>query len=152
MRLGGWMPNGTSQLPITRGYGYNVRLSPRFPRRDDHRTTASAMKIKELVEHWEETASGELTQREYRLHLPIEAAARVHALAEMYPQRNLEQVLTDLLEASLEELEASMPYVQGTRVIAEDEEGDPVYEDIGPTPRFLELTRKYCRELGGECD
>jgi hypothetical protein len=32
-------------------------------------------------------------------------------------------------------------------VIREDDFGDPVYEDVGMTPRFLELTRKYESEL-----
>ena len=40
-----------------------------------------------------------------------------------------------------------MPYVAGQRVIATDEQGDPVYEDSGPTPRFIELTRKHRRTL-----
>ena len=28
-----------------------------------------------------------------------------------------------------------------------DEQGDPLYEDIGPTPRFLALSRKYLQSL-----
>jgi hypothetical protein len=37
--------------------------------------------------------------------------------------------------------------VAGKRVIASDEQGDPVYEDIGPTPRFMELARAHRRRL-----
>jgi hypothetical protein len=37
--------------------------------------------------------------------------------------------------------------VRGSKVVALDEQGDPLYEDIGPTPRFLALSRKYLREL-----
>ncbi len=40
-----------------------------------------------------------------------------------------------------------MPYVAGKRVIATDEQGDPVYEDAGPTPRFMELARQHRRKL-----
>jgi hypothetical protein len=32
-------------------------------------------------------------------------------------------------------------------VISTDEQGDPVYEDAGPTPRFMELTRKHRKKL-----
>jgi hypothetical protein len=32
-------------------------------------------------------------------------------------------------------------------VISRDDQGDPVYEDIGLTPRFVELTRKYKKTL-----
>jgi hypothetical protein len=34
-------------------------------------------------------------------------------------------------------------------VIREDEYGDPVYEDTGLTPQFLELVRKYQKQLEG---
>jgi hypothetical protein len=32
-------------------------------------------------------------------------------------------------------------------VISRDDQGDPVYEDVGLTPRFVELTRKYQKSL-----
>ena len=40
----------------------------------------------------------------------------------------------------------------GRQVVATDEQGDPLYEDIGPTPRFLSLARKYLRELSAQLD
>ena len=40
-----------------------------------------------------------------------------------------------------------MPYIAGKRVISTDEQGDPLYEDVGPTPRFMELARKHRRRL-----
>jgi hypothetical protein len=40
-----------------------------------------------------------------------------------------------------------MPYVAGGRVISTDEQGDPVYEDVGPTPRFMALARQHRRAL-----
>jgi len=55
--------------------------------------------------------------------------------------------VTDLLGAALEELEASLPYRAGKEVIAVDEMGDPLYKDEGPTPRYLELSRKHLQEL-----
>jgi hypothetical protein len=35
----------------------------------------------------------------------------------------------------------------GPKVISRDDQGDPVYEDIGLTPRFVELTRKFKKSL-----
>jgi hypothetical protein len=61
----------------------------------------------------------------------------------MFPGRTPEQLTTELLSAALAELAAAMPYVAGQRVIATDEQGDPVYEDVGPTPRFMELVRAH---------
>jgi hypothetical protein len=56
-------------------------------------------------------------------------------------------LLTDLISAALNDLESGFPYVGGNTVIAQDEEGDPLYEDVGPTPRYLALTRKHLQRL-----
>lgn len=110
------------------------------------------MKIRELVPHWEQHAKGRLTHNNYQIRLDVEAAARLAALAEMYPKRHPEELLGELLSAALEELETSFPYVQGTRVVATDEQGAPLFEDIGPTPRFLALSRRYLAELNQQLD
>jgi len=110
------------------------------------------MKIRELVQHWEQNAKGRLSPTGHTLHLDVEAAARLAALAEMYPKRTPEELLGELLGAALEELEASFPYIQGRQVIATDEEGDPLYEDVGPTPRFLALSRQHLQALSSGKD
>lgn len=110
------------------------------------------MKIRELVRHWEQNAKGRLTRSEYSIHLDVESAARLAALAEMYPKRSVEELIGELVGSALEELEASFPYVRGSQVVATDEQGDPLYEDIGPTPRFLALSRRYLRQLSDQRD
>lgn len=105
------------------------------------------MRIRELAKHWEQNAKGRLTATRHHIHLDIESAARLAALTEMYPKHHSEELLGELIGAALEELEASLPYVRGSKVVALDEQGDPLYEDIGPTPRFLALSRKYLHEL-----
>ncbi|MFZ3155363.1 pilin assembly protein [Pseudomonas sp.] len=105
------------------------------------------MKIRELVRHWQENSRGSLTRTPYQIHLDLEAAARLAALQEMYPKHHIEELLGELLGAALEELEAGMPYVKGSKVVATDEQGDPLYEDIGLTPRFLALSRKHLQLL-----
>ena len=110
------------------------------------------MKIRELARHWEQNAKGRLTRNTYQIHLDLESAARLAALCEMYPKRNAEELLGELIGAALEELEASFPYIQGQQVIATDEEGDPLYEDVGPTPRFLTLSRRHLHDLSAVAD
>ncbi|SDT93643.1 pilin assembly protein [Halopseudomonas salegens] len=105
------------------------------------------MKIRDLTREWERHAKGRVTRNTYAVHLPLEDAARLAALEEMYPKRRAEDLITDLLSAALEELEASLPYRQGSEVIAEDEQGDPMYEDAGPTPRYLELSRQHLQAM-----
>lgn len=110
------------------------------------------MKIRELAEHWEHNATGRLTQTPYAIHLDLESAARLSALCEMYPRHHPEELLGELIGAALEELEASFPYVKGQHVIATDEEGDPLYEDIGATPRYLALSKRYLQDLAQKED
>src|SRR5690606_16535777 len=98
------------------------------------------MKINDLVDFWDATASGALTFSHYNVRLPIEDAATLAALDEMYATRTSEQLITDLLSAALIELESGMRYVEGSRVISLDEMGEPVYEDQGLCPGFIELT------------
>ena len=105
------------------------------------------MSFKDLLASWRETASQPRTATEYAVRLPVDDAARLAALAEMFPGRTPEQIITDLLATALQEIETSMPYVAGKKVISNDEQGDPIYEDIGLTPRFVELTRSNRKKL-----
>ena len=116
-----------------------------------HREGAEThVRFKDLLESWRENAAGARTATEYAVRLPVEDAARLSALAELFPGRTREQIITDLLGAALQEVAAAMPYVPGKKVISTDEQGDPVYEDAGPTPRFAELTRQHKKKLEAE--
>ena len=101
------------------------------------------MNVTELLSLWEQTAKGELTAEYFSVRLPIEDAAKLHALCQMYPRRPVESLITDLISAALHEVESKLPYQRGDKIIALDEENDPIYEDVGPTPRFLQLAREY---------
>ena len=105
------------------------------------------MSFKELLESWRQNAAAPRTVAAYPVRLTLDEAAQLAALADMFPGRSTEQLITELLSAALKELAAAMPYVAGGRVISTDEHGDPVYEDVGPTPRFMELARLHRRAL-----
>ena len=105
------------------------------------------MKVRDLIERWDEASAEPLTVRRYCIHLPVHDAARVEALAELYPSRTLDDILRDLVSAALDEVEEAFPYQQGPRVIAEDDRGDPIYEDAGPGARFRELAAGFAVEL-----
>ena len=105
------------------------------------------MSFKALLESWRESAAAPRTAKAYAVRLPVDDAARLAALADMFPGRAPEQLITELLGVALRELATAMPYVAGKRVISTDEQGDPLYEDVGPTPRFMELAREHRRRL-----
>lgn len=99
------------------------------------------MSFKALLERWQQTPAINTTESRYAIRLDVDDAARVEALATLYPGIDAETVIADLLHAALDATEAAIPYEAGDRVIAEDEFGDPVFEDIGLTPRYVELVR-----------
>jgi hypothetical protein len=105
------------------------------------------VKFKPLLDRWKKEAAPTKTAKEYAIRLSLDDASRLHALAELFPGRQIEEIITDLLHSGLDEVAAAMPYEPGPRVISRDDHGDPVYEDIGLTPRFVELTRQFKKSL-----
>lgn len=105
------------------------------------------MHIKELTREWASTYHGKEPVLDISLKLPLEVSARLMALTDMYPGRTQEQLVLDLLTAALDDLLETLPYQAGEKVIAADEFGDPIFEDVGLTPRFLELTQYYRNKL-----
>ena len=53
-----------------------------------------------------------------------------------------------MLHESLDALEAAIPYEAGDKVIQQDEFGDPVFEDAGLMPRYVELLRSKRDQIG----
>lgn len=107
------------------------------------------MTFKSLLDSWAAAEKPVTTSETYEIHLTIEDAAKIHALADLFPGVAHERIITDLLSTAIEQMETAIPYVPGDKVIREDEYGDPVYEDKGLMPRFLELARKHEKKLGG---
>jgi len=105
------------------------------------------VKFKVLLDRWKKEAAPARTAKEYAVRLNLDDAARLHALAALFPDRRIEELVTDLLHAGLDEVAAAMPYVAGPKIISRDDHGDPAYEDVGLTPRFVELTRRFKKEL-----
>ena len=108
------------------------------------------MKFKPLLDRWKKEAAPVRTAKEYPIRLDLDDAARLHALAELFPGQPIDVIITDLLHAGLDEIAAAMPYERGPKVISRDDHGDPLYEDIGLTPRFVELTRQIKKNLEAE--
>jgi len=123
----------------------NRRARPRFSAKQT--PLEQDLSFRALLDLWQQKSPPVPTATELAVRLSIDDAARLQALADLYPGHSRETIVQDLLSVALREIEAAMPYVRGTRVISTDEQGDPIYEDAGPTPRFNELTRKYRRKL-----
>jgi len=103
--------------------------------------------MRNLIKYWEANSHSKSATKEMNVSLTIRDLARICALADIYSGRTKEQIVSDLVAAALDEIEEAFPYVQGSKVIAEDEFGEPVYEDIGVTPKFEVLTMKHLSML-----
>jgi hypothetical protein len=112
-----------------------------------NRYGGAVVKFKVLLDRWKKEAAPARTAKEYAVRLNLDDAARLHALAALFPDRRIEELISDLLHAGLDEVAAAIPYVAGPKIISRDDHGDPAYEDIGMTPRFVELTRRFKKEL-----
>lgn len=62
------------------------------------------MKISELPKHWENGKQDEDRANEYQMRVTLEDAARLSALAELYPEYSEEDILSDLVSTALENL------------------------------------------------
>ncbi len=80
--------------------------------------------------------------------IPIQKddVAKLEALAEVY-ELPMDDIIANLISNALKEVEERIPYVQGNTVIR-IEEGDPVYEDSGHMPTYLQAKRKLERKAG----
>ena len=64
------------------------------------------MKVTELSKSWQESQGQAAEERpqEYRLRMPLEDAARLAALAALYPNRKEGDILNDIANAAVEDL------------------------------------------------
>jgi hypothetical protein len=102
-------------------------------------------RVKQLLDEW--SRQGQTRPRVKTLKVELSEAdyARIRALTELYHDRSEKQIIGELLSAMLDEVEEALPYLPGQTVVAEDEFGDPVYEDIGLSRRFEQLKQKYSK-------
>ena len=105
------------------------------------------MKIRQLVNHWQSTGDDNTPKVDLHIGIPIHDAARLAALADLFPALKSEEIVAELLHCALDEVQEAFPYIKGKRQISEDELGNPIYEDDGYTPRFLALMREHLGRL-----
>lgn len=96
--------------------------------------------VNALLEDLESSGQRRANTREVSLKIDHEDLIRLRALAEAYGL-SVDEIGAQLLHSILLQVEEKMPYRPGPQIIrVEDDE--PVYEDIGPTPRYLAAKRR----------
>ena len=67
------------------------------------------MKTSHLHDVWAAPDNNRLVSKQFSFRFPVHIAAKIAALAEVYPQKNRTQIVADLLTAALDDLEKNLP-------------------------------------------
>lgn len=110
------------------------------------------MEPKDLIKVWEAPDHSKLTPRQTSLRLPIQVAAKISALCEMYPRKTKTEVIGDLLATALDQFADGLGSVKGKYHGIHPDTQEKIYEEVGPKARFAELTNKYLKELEAELE
>ena len=94
------------------------------------------MKFKPLLDRWKKDAAPARTAKEYPIRLDLDDAARLHALAELFPGQPIEVIITDLLRAGLDEIAAAMPYEMDRGYRLEYDATARMYHHTLPNARY----------------
>ncbi|MDP1595822.1 MAG: hypothetical protein Q8K80_03985 [Methylotenera sp.] len=120
------------------------------------------MKTQHLHDMWSSPDNSRLTSKQFSFRLPVHIAAKLAALAELYPQKNRTQVVADLLAAALDDLEANLPLSLGGQISKEEEhherhisdhlneQYEPSFYVTGARVRYRHLVNKHYKEFEKE--
>ena len=100
----------------------------------------------ELLKSWEKRSTENVDLITSSIAMHESDRIKLQALSDLY-KLSEDEISGHLLHHALEALEAEMPYIAGSKVIRV-EEGDEIYEDIGPLPRYLEAQKKLRKNMG----
>ncbi len=107
------------------------------------------MKATDLSKVWGAPDNSRLTRKQQSFRLPVDVAAKLEALCELYPQRTKTEIVGDLLRVAIEEAYLGLPAEPGEQV-DEDSEHGAICEETGPRSQFRALANKHFRELEKE--
>lgn len=102
--------------------------------------------LSKLLNTWETNASKANDLTETSISLFKSDLIRITALSQIYKLPEHE-VIASLLHEALNDLEATMPYVEGDKVIRV-EDGEEIYEDVGPMPKYLAAQKNILNKAG----
>jgi hypothetical protein len=108
------------------------------------------MKSSDLHNLWNSPDNSRITSKQFSFRLPVHVAAKLSALAEMYPQKTRTEIVGDLLSTAIDEVAKAMPSYDGKYMGTIPDTGEKIYEQYGPNVTFWDLSDKYYKELEKE--
>ena len=109
------------------------------------------MKAADLVGIWNSPDNSRLTSKQVSFRLPVHVAAKISALCDMYPTKTRTQIVGDLLASALADVEKALPCLKGPSLRGHrDEDGNELFEAVGPAVTFRERTNEHFATLEKE--
>ncbi|MCK5647801.1 MAG: hypothetical protein KAI22_02890 [Gammaproteobacteria bacterium] len=108
------------------------------------------MKIEQLINRWKMLPQEILDGEDYKITVSRSEAAKIEAIQELYSGLTSQMVIHQLLVSALNSFEEALPYVKGSKIIGEDEFDEPIFEDIGDTPKYIKLIEKHHQRINQE--
>ena len=108
------------------------------------------MKASDLVTVWSAADNSRLTAKQFSFRLPVYVAAKLAALEALYPTKSRTQLVGDLLSSAIADVENSFPRVPGRSIGRDQETGEEIFEDHGPTFKYQALAKNFYSELEKE--
>ena len=105
------------------------------------------MKASDLVNLWSAPDNSRLTAKQLSFRLPVEIAAKLSALCELYSNKNRTEIVGDLLRSAIADVEKALPSRAGAYVDKHPDTGEDIYEEVGIKADFRELANKHYRDL-----
>ncbi len=102
--------------------------------------------IGEMLNSWDNHRIEHHPKINKKIPIHKDDIAKLKALSEAY-ELPMEEIIPNLLTNALKEVEERIPYIQGDKIIR-IEEGDPIYEDSGHMPIYLQAKQKIERKAG----
>ena len=100
-------------------------------------------RVQNLIRDWERSSLPEPTVKVLKIQMGAHDYARLCALKEVYAGRTEEQLVKDLMSTVLDEVEETLPYIQGSKFMSEVELGIPISEDREYSELFDAFNQKY---------
>lgn len=111
------------------------------------------MKPRDLHAVWSAPDNARLTSKQSSYRLPVHVAAKLSALADIYPNKTKTQIVGDLLATAIEEVIEQLPSQKGAQTgtyFLPNEPPVKTFVDVGLSGRFRVLADRYFKELEAE--
>jgi len=108
------------------------------------------MKASDLATVWGAPDNSRVTAKQYSFRLPVQVAAKLAALEELYPTWSRTQLVGDLLTAAINDLEQNLPSHAGRPMGKHPDTGEETFEEMGQAAEYRRSANKHYQAIETE--